>query len=123
MSIQLAYLKKQLESIPKTPSGKRKFDRLFRAKVIECYKQGLVGHTQITKELRLSSSTLTNWMKGIKKLQKTVVKNKFKKVKIINDIQEVHQQVSNIEIHLPNKIIIKNVDWGYVEKMICQVSV
>lgn len=123
MSNQLAQLKQQLESIPKTPSGKRKFDRVFRAKVIQCYKQGLVGHTQITKELKLSSSTLTNWMKGRKKLPKNVIKNKFKRIKITNDIQEVHQQVSNIEIHLPNKIIIKNVDWGYVEKIIYQVPV
>ena len=123
MSNQLAHLKKQLESISKTSSGKRKFDRVFRAKVIQCYQQGLAGHTQITKELKLSSSTLTNWMNGRKKLPKTVIKNKFKKIKIINDIQEVIQQVSNIEIHLPNKVIIKNVDWGYVEKMICQAPV
>lgn len=117
MSNQLAHLKKQLVSIPKTPSGKRKFDRVFREKVIQCYKQGLVGHTQITKELELSTSTLTNWMNGRKKLPKAVVKNKFRKIEIIEDIQ-VHQQISNVEIHLPNKVIIKNVDWGYVEKMI-----
>lgn len=117
MSNQLAHLKKQLENIPKTPSGKRIFDRAFREKVIQYYEQGLAGHTQITKELELSTSTLTNWMNGRKKLPKTVLKNKFKKIKIIEDVQ-VHQQVSNVEIHLPNKVIIKNVDWGYVEKMI-----
>lgn len=123
MSNQLAHLKKQLENIPKTPSGKRKFDRMFRAKVIQCYKEGLAGHTQITKELKLSTSTLTNWMKGRKRLPKTLLKNKFKKIKIIEDIQIQQQQVSNVEIHLPNKVIIKNVDWGYVEKMIYGVQV
>ncbi len=117
MSNQLTDLKKQLESIPKTPSGKRKFDRVFREKVIQCYKQGLAGYTQITKELALSTSTLANWMNSRKQLPKAVIKNKFKKIKIIEDIQ-VHQQISNVEIHLPNKVIIKNVDWGYVEKMI-----
>ena len=117
MSNQIAYLKKQLKTIPKTPSGKRVFDYAFKEKVINCYKNGLAGHTEITKELELSTSTLTNWMNGRKMLPKTVLKNKFKKIKIIEDVQ-IDQQVLNVEIHLPNKVIIKNVDWGYVEKMI-----
>jgi transposase-like protein len=119
MSNNLAELKQILATIPTGPSGKRKFDQAYKSRVVQLYKQGLASSSEITKELGLSTSTLSDWVKPRRRSSQSIARNKFKEIKVLADLP---LQGSLLEIHFPNKVVIRNVDWGNVEKMILAVG-
>lgn len=123
MLSQLEELKKEAKSLPRNARGKRKFSAEFREKVVHCYHQKIGNVSHIAGVLEMSPSLLSLWIKKDKRSKNgsnSSSPSRFKQIKVTQGLSErsLEERSLSAEIHLPNRVVIRNVDWGFVERLV-----